>query len=142
MSYAEHIRAVLVSKSTTADYEAVVQEWRYKGECHARGGACQLCGKDPIVYVFRIVNTVNGKALEVGSECIYNYAHADALAVKRDRKRLEKERKAERDLELIRAAAQKSAWIAERLENFEQGIRRYGSLHPKIRAVAKKVLSK
>jgi hypothetical protein len=75
--YERAIACKLVAASQSKNYNEAKREWVYKGEVvehdqlHPKN--CDLCNHG-IKYGFILHNTVNGRALEVGSECVGNYA--------------------------------------------------------------------
>lgn len=58
------------------DFETATLEWFYNGDCWDNGNAnsyCELCGHQGIRYEYAIQNSLNGKRLILGSECILRF---------------------------------------------------------------------
>ena len=99
----ENVLAMSVEKN---NYNVAKREWEYRGEVLDHGplkdqmpkpAECQFCGHK-IRYGYRLHNTVNHKAVEVGSECIGNFLEitpALASALDADKRAARKRRKNE-----------------------------------------------
>ena len=77
MSWAERSAANLLPLSEeTSNLKAALHEWVYSGEMYDLTEpieTCELCEHPDIRYQFKIVNTLNGSELLVGSECITKF---------------------------------------------------------------------
>lgn len=78
--YEGTVIASVLGHSVSKDYDKAKLEWGFTGKVNDYGELkyqqpkmkCQLCGH-PIRYGFSLKNSINGKMVEVGSECIDNY---------------------------------------------------------------------
>jgi hypothetical protein len=100
------IKNVLGLSAEKLNYDLAKREWEYRGEVLDHGpikdqvpkpAECQFCGHK-IRYGYRLHNTVNHKAVEVGSECVGNFLEitpALASALDADKRAARKRRKNE-----------------------------------------------
>lgn len=77
--YFERIKGTLLRYSFAKDLKTAILEWdRLEGRdwlVYSPGSHCELCGKVPISWLFKIHNKVTKKTLILGKECIRNFTH-------------------------------------------------------------------
>jgi hypothetical protein len=94
--YERAIASKLIALSVSKNYNEAKKEWIYNGEVNEHSamlpGRCQLCGHG-IRYGFIIHNKLNNMTLEVGSECIGNYAATSInyMKIKTDKVKIQKQ---------------------------------------------------
>ena len=73
MNNAEKFEQNLLKSSVSNNLDAAKREWSlYRIDWVDRAGVC-ICGKTHISKLVIIMNSVNGKFLEIGADCAYEH---------------------------------------------------------------------
>jgi Zn-finger nucleic acid-binding protein len=121
--------------------ETVTGEWFYTGECHTitESGRCELCGNFEVIYLFTIQNKCNHTRLETGSECVRHWLNASDLEkIITDRRKLEKQRHIQTQMQKLERAAQNSEWLRQRKHSFSSWLKKHGRLTKSVQAIVER----
>lgn len=129
--YAVRMHGGLLARSEAQDWHEAVQEWTYGRQCgySQHELVCDLCLCSKVKYWFVITNRVNGKQMQIGSECIQNW-HSPGIvtAIEFDRKGLEKAQKKALRADELERAAKLDPWLQERLPKLRRTVEKYGKV--------------
>lgn len=99
-TYLERAKKTLYEFSVTTlpyeqtNFKELKDQWEYTGNVeYVDDEVCQLCGKEHVMWIFKIINKINKNTLWVGSECIKKFEISDNKTLMHDVRKLKKKNK-------------------------------------------------